>query len=139
MEFMETIAEKWNAFMEKAAPVFQKIGRFFRKAGDIIALIWGYVLRFKRIILAIPVGISAIYLAMRNMDVLPKQVGIGLQLDGTFDYVVAREIAVLGPIAVTALCLLLMFCSKRVLTPWLVSIFSLAIPLLLWILNAYPA
>ena len=139
MKFMETIAEKWKAFAEKVAPVFRKIGQFFQKAADILALIWGYILRFKRVILAIPVAIGAVYLSVRNMDVLPNKVGFGLQLDGTFDYIVAREVAVLGPIAITALCLLLMFCSKRVLTPWLVSIFSLTLPLLLWVLNAYPA
>lgn len=117
----------------------QKIGRFFRKVLDILALIWRYIVRFKRIIIAIPVAVGAVYLALWNMDRLPSKVGFGIQLDGTFDYMVAREIAVLGPIAVTALCLLLMFCSKRTLTPWLVSVFSLVLPILIWVINAFPS
>lgn len=139
MQFMDSFAQKWNALRTKLSPVMQKIGRFFRKVLDILALIWRYIVRFKRIIIAIPVAIGAVYLALWNMDRLPSKVGFGIQLDGTFDYMVAREIAVLGPIAVTALCLLLMFCSKRTLTPWLVSVFSLVLPILIWVINAFPS
>ena len=139
MQFMDSFAQKWNALRTKLSPVMQKIGRFFRKVLDILAMIWRYIVRFKRIIIAIPVAIGAVYLALWNMDRLPSKVGFGLQLDGTFDYMVAREIAVLGPIAVTALCLLLMFCSKRTLTPWLVSVFSLVLPILIWVINAFPS
>ena len=139
MQFMDSFAQKWNALRTKLSPVMQKIGRFFRKVLDILALIWRYIVRFKRIIIAIPVAVGAVYLALWNMDRLPSKVGFGIQLDGTFDYMVAREIAVLGPIAVTALCLLLMFCSKRTLTPWLVSVFSLVLPILVWVINAFPS
>jgi hypothetical protein len=139
MQFMDSFAQKWNALRTKLSPVMQKIGRFFRKVLDILALIWRYIVRFKRIIIAIPVAIGAVYLALWNMDRLPSKVGFGIQLDGTFDYMVTREIAVLGPIAVTALCLLLMFCSKRTLTPWLVSVFSLVLPILIWVINAFPS
>ena len=139
MQFMDSFAQKWNALRTKLSPVMQKIGRFFRKVLDILAMIWRYIVRFKRIIIAIPVAIGAVYLALWNMDRLPSKVGFGIQLDGTFDYMVAREIAVLGPIAVTALCLLLMFCSKRTLTPWLVSVFSLVLPILIWVINAFPS
>ena len=139
MQFMDSFAQKWNALRTKLSPVMQKIGRFFRKVLDILALIWRYIVRFKRISIAIPVAVGAVYLALWNMDRLPSKVGFGIQLDGTFDYMVAREIAVLGPIAVTALCLLLMFCSKRTLTPWLVSVFSLVLPILIWVINAFPS
>ena len=139
MGFMESISEKWEAFMTKSAPTFEKIGNFFRKVGATAAKVWAFMVKFKQFILAIPVAAGAVILALRNMSALPKKVGFGLQLDGTFDFMVARGIAVLGPIAVTALCLLLMFCSKRVLTPWLVSVFSLVLPLLIWIVNCYPA
>jgi len=139
MSFIESITEKWDNFMEKSAPSREKAGEFFRKTGDGAAKAWDFVVRFKQFILAIPVALGAVILAIRNLGALPKQVGFGLQMDGTFDFVVGRGIAVLGPIAVTALCLLLMFCSKRVLTPWLVSVFSLVLPILLWIINCYPA
>ena len=139
MRFIESITEKWNGFSGKLAPHLEKAGSFLRKATDKATQAWRFAVKFKQFILAIPVAAGAVILALRNMSVLPKQVGFGLQLDGTFNFVVARGIAVLGPIAATALCLLLMFCSKRVLTPWLVSVFSLALPLLIWITNCYPA
>jgi hypothetical protein len=139
MRFLESMSEKWEALAERSAPTREKISNFFRKIGNGLEKAWDFVVKFKQFILAIPVAAGAVILAIRNLGALPKQVGFGLQLDGTFDFVVGRGIAVLGPIAVTALCLLLMFCSKRVLTPWLVSVFSLALPILLWIINCYPA
>ena len=85
MQFMDSFAQKWNALRTKLSPVMQKIGRFFRKVLDILALIWRYIVRFKRIIIAIPVAVGAVYLALWNMDRLPSKVGFGIQLDGTFD------------------------------------------------------
>ena len=41
--------------------------------------------------------------------------------------------------ASSILCLLLMFGSKRTLTPWLVSVFSLALPLIILVINVFPA
>ena len=139
MSFIESMTEKWDNFMEKSAPSREKAGEFFRKTGENATKAWNFIVKFKQFILAIPVALGAVILAIRNMGALPKKVGFGLQLDGTFDFMVGRGIAVLGPIAVTALCLLLMFCSKRVLTPWLVSLFSLAIPLLILVTNTFPA
>ncbi len=139
MSFLESITEKWDSFVERSAPGREKAGDFFRRTGERTATIWKNIVKFKQFVLAIPVVLGAVVLAIRNLSVLPEKVGFGLQLDGTFDFVVGRGIAVLGPIAITALCLLLMFCSKRVLTPWLVSLFSLALPILIWIINCYPA
>ena len=44
----------------------------------------------------------------------------------------------MGPVAITALCLLLMFCSKRILTPWVVSAVSLLLPVFIWVINVFP-
>jgi len=139
MSFIESISVKWDNFVEKTAPNREKTAVLFRKVGSTATKVWDFAVRFKQFILAIPVAAGAVILAIRNMGALPKKVGFGLQLDGTFDFMVGRGIAVLGPIAVTALCLLLMFSSKRVLTPWLVSVFSLVLPILIWITNCYPA
>lgn len=97
---------------------------------------WAYKLR--SILLAIPVGIAAVSLAIRNMAKLPEQVGINLQASGEYAMTVGRGIAVMGPLAVTAVCLLLMFCSRRVVYPWLISLFSLTLPLLIWLTNTFP-
>ncbi len=139
MTFFESVADKWKRMCKKLGPVFSKIGRFFTRTGQVILRVWRYAVRFKKVILAVPVIWGAIWLALENIARLPDKVGLGLQIDGTFSLMLPKLLAILGPVAVTALCLLLLFCSKRTLTPWLVSLFSLALPLLLWIINAYPA
>lgn len=97
------------------------------------------IYKLRSILLSIPVVIAAVVLAIRNARLLPETVGINLLESGEYQWLVARNVAVLGPLAVTALCLLMMFCSRRVVYPWLISIFSLAIPFLIWITNVFPA
>lgn len=125
-------AEKWKGFAGQAGPVFQKIGHVLHLIG-----LWIY--RLRSVILAIPVLIAALRIAALNMDRLPEMVGLNLQSTGEFAQMVTREYAVYGPLGVTALCLLLMFCSRRVLYPWIISIFSLVLPYLIYLTNIYPA
>ncbi len=137
MRFFEAIAEKWNCLVKKSKPALEKTGHFFSVVCNALGRAWRYTLKFKKLLLAIPVAIGAVFLAIRNLAVLPDNVGLGLQIDGTYSIMLPKLLAVLAPMAVTALCLLLMFGSKRVLTPWLVSVFTLAFPLLLWIINIF--
>lgn len=97
---------------------------------------WAYKLR--SVLLSIPVAIAAISLAIRNMAKLPEQVGLNLQANGEYAVMVGRGVAVMGPLAVTAVCLLLMFCSRRVVYPWLISLFSLVLPLVILFTNTFP-
>ncbi len=122
-------SEKWKAFW--ASPVFQKTGHVFRLIG-----IWLY--RLRKVFLAIPVVYAAVKLAVENANRLPEAVGINLQSTGEFAHLVTREYAVYGPLGVTLFCLLLMFCSRKPLFPWVVSIFTLALPVLIWLTNVYP-
>lgn len=139
MNSLENIAQKWHQLCEKMKPVTGKVIEICKKIGSVISAAWKYLIKLRKVILAVPVGVGAIYLAVKNLSELPQTVGIDLQSNGTFSVLIAREVAVLGPIAITALCLLLMFASKRTLTPWLVSLFSLAIPLLIFVTNVFPA
>lgn len=127
-----TFAQKWNEIRGKVSPVFQKIGNVFSLIGT-----WAY--RLRKIVMAVPVAYLAIKLAMENMARLPEAVGLNLQSTGEFAQLVTREYAVYGPLGVTAFCLLLMFCSRKAVYPWIVSIFTLALPYLIWLTNIYPA
>ena len=98
---------------------------------------WGYKLR--GILLSIPVAVLAVALALRNLRQLPEMVGINILESGDYQWMVSRELAALVPLGVTAVCILLMFCSKKVLYPWLISLFSLVLPLMIWITNLFPA
>ena len=110
-----------------------------RSVGSVITAIFKWIYRLRGILLAIPVGWLAIRLALENIARLPETVGINLLANGEYAMYVTRSVAVMGPLAVTAVCLLLMFCSRRVLYPWLISLFSLVLPLLIWVTNIFPA
>lgn len=136
---MDAIVEKWHALCEKVGPVLNKIGGFFMKVWDVLLIVWAYVKRLRKIVLAAPIVWGAVVLALKNMDRLPETVGLMLQVDGTYAIEMSRELAVLGPVALTALCLLMMFCSKRTLTPWVVSAFTLVVPIFIWCINVFPS
>lgn len=109
-----------------------------QKTVDAIRSAWKLVYKLRSMILAIPVGAGAVGLAVYNMAILPDQVGIDLQASGEYVWMIGKEAAVMGPLALTAVCLLVMFCSRRVVYPWLISLFSLALPILILITNIFP-
>jgi len=96
---------------------------------------WAYNLR--SLILAIPVFVCAVCLAIRNAALLPATVGIGIMQKNGYPIMVDRGIAVLAPLLITVVCLLLMACSKKILYPWMVSVLSLMLPVMIWIVNLF--
>ncbi len=118
----------WQKFWQRAKPVFRKIGAGLRVAAD-------YVVRQRKILLAIPVVVTALLEARKNWQVLPDQVGISLLNPSVFAQTISKSLAVFSPLIVTAVCLWLMFCSRRTLFPWLISVFSLALPWLFYLTN----
>lgn len=139
MNFIDNILNKWEQLMAKSQPVLNKIARFMKELRTAFLAIWKVVYRLRKFFVAIPIAIGAIYLAIYNQSHLPAVVGINLQTNGAFAIQLVRELAVLAPLGVTAVCLLLVFASRRMLTPWLVSLFSLALPVLILITNTFPA
>ena len=135
MKWFENFKEAWNRFLDKEAT--QKFLQFCRNTGSVIGLAgkWGYKLR--SLVLAIPVFICACALAIRNLRQLPETVGINMLADGQYQWMVSRGAAVTAPLFLTVVCILLMFCSKKVLYPWLISVFSLVLPLVIWISNLF--
>ena len=112
---------------------------------DTLQKIWSYVkicgqwiYKLRSVILAIPVVIAAISLAIDNAARLPMFVGINLQANGEYAMMIERNVAVMVPLLITVGSLLMMFLSRKVLYPWLVSVFSLVVPILLWITNIFP-
>lgn len=138
MNFLEKVMEKWNTFMAKAKPVLATAKDACAEVGRIVKIGAGYVIKMRKIFLAIPVAWGAIYLAVYNEAHLPAVVGLNLQTSGEFNLQVIRELAVLGPVVITGVCLVLMLCSRRLLTPWLVSMFSLLLPVFILITNTFP-
>ena len=98
-----------------------------------------YLFHFRKVLLSIPVIGASIYLARLNWKNLPEKVGISLMANGQFAEMVSKEVAVYAPMSVTAVCLLLMICSRRALYPWLISLFTLIIPILILVTNIFPS
>lgn len=123
--FFQNIEEKYQEF--KKSNFAQVVGMTAK---------WAYKLR--SILLSIPVAVVAIALAVRNLTQLPTEVGINMLANGEYQWMISRGMAACIPVAVTAVCLVMMFLSKKVLYPWLISVFSLALPLVLWFTNIFP-
>lgn len=109
------------------------------KINSVINLIGIWLFRLRKLVLAAPVVYYALRLANYNMAHLPEQVGLNLQVSGEFAQTVSRQFAVMGPLGLTLACLLLMFCSRKAMYSWAISVFTLALPLLLLLSNTYPS
>ncbi len=150
MQWFNTFMDKVYAFIEKARPVLEAIGAFFRTLGTSLYKIGLYMYRLRSLLLAAPVAAVALVLAMRNLIQLPEQVEMikltynpeaADALFGIFELgsaTISREMAVYGPAALTAACLVMMILSKRALYPFLISIFTLCLPLVIWFFSVYP-
>ncbi|MBQ8834663.1 MAG: hypothetical protein IJ001_07050 [Oscillospiraceae bacterium] len=136
---LDMITEKLTSVREEVDSRIDKTGSLYSRIKSIIGVIVMVLFRLRKVVLAIPVVYYALKLASYNMENLPEMVGVNLQSNGAFADLITRNAAVMGPLAVTAACLVLMFFSKKALYPWAVSIFSLILPLLIWFSNVYPA
>ncbi len=128
-----------NSGTMKQSSGLKKVKVAIQKINDVINFTGTGLFHLRKIVMAAPVVYYALKLANYNMEQLPEQVGINLQSSGEFAMTIARSMAVYGPLGLTAACLLLMFCSRKAMYPWAVSIFTLALPLLLLVSNLYPA
>lgn len=115
----------------KAEKPANKVGKILKISG-----IWLY--RLRKVFMAIPVLYMAFRMAFYNMANLPEQVGLNLQVTGEYAQLIDRQVAVYGPLGITLGCLLIMFCSRRALQPWVISIFTLILPVFLLLTNLYP-
>ena len=108
-----------------------------RSIGAFLRSTWQFVFCFRNIFLAIPVVVVAIILACQNAAILPEQVGLFLSTEGTFSMLVSRQQAVLGPLLVTGVGLIFMAVSRKVFYPWLISVVTLVLPVLIRLLNQF--
>lgn len=120
------------------APKQGGFGSGVAKVNQWINIIGTWLFHLRKFVLAAPVVYYALRLAAYNAKNLPPQVGLNLQASGEFALTISRQLAVMGPLGLTAGCLVLMFLSRKAMYPWAVSVFTLALPLLLLLSNTYP-
>lgn len=109
--------------------------KFKAVAGKIVMILY----HLRKVVMAAPVVYYALKLAMYNSAHLPEAVGINLQPNGEFAMEITRQMAVIGPLGLTGLCLALMFLSRKAMYSWAISIFTLILPLVILISNQYPS
>ena len=127
-----------SSFAETTKSVFETVRRVYKKVEEVTSVIYRCIFRLRKIFMAIPVVYLAIKIARENMELLPEAVGLNIQSNGEFAVMVTRNYAVYGPLAVTGFCLLLMFCSRKTLYPWVISIFTLVLPYFIYLTNSLP-
>lgn len=132
MSNKEGKVNKLQEFWQDVSPTMGKIGHVF-------AVIGKWIYRLRGLLMAIPVVVAALSIAAENMSRLPENVGLLIMENGEYYATVSRSVAVMGPLAVTGACLVLMFCSRRVIYPWLISIFTLVLPYAIYFTNIFPA
>lgn len=139
-------ADKWNAAFSQNDEVLEEDPLYTEPEESVqesprmvLRRIWKVIYHLRKVVLAVPVVFCALRLAFYNLEHLPQQVGLNLLTNGEFAQMISKEMAVYGPLAVTGGCLVLMFLSRKSIYPWIISLFSLVLPVLLLVTNLYPA
>lgn len=133
-----SFTEKWNGFRNSLSAAVNTTGSIYSKIKSVIGILVMCLYRLRKVFMAIPVVYYALKIAEYNMEHLPEKVGINLQSTGEFAELISRNMAVMGPLVLTGACLVMMFCSRKAMYPWAVSIFTLVLPLLILVSNIYP-
>lgn len=137
-------AEKWNAMFNSAQndevlpETEQEPKTGGQKVKEVLSVIGRVIFRLRKVFMAIPVVYYALKLASYNAANLPEMVGLNIQSNGAYAETISRAMAVNGPLVLTGACLALMFLSRKTVYPWIISIFSLIVPIMLLITNIYP-
>lgn len=137
-------AEKWNAMFnstqnDEVLPETEQLPKTgIQKVKEVLSVIGRVIFRLRKVFMAIPVVYYALKLASYNAANLPEMVGLNIQSNGTYAETISRAMAVNGPLVLTGACLALMFLSRKTVYPWVISIFSLIVPIVLLITNIYP-
>ena len=100
-----------------------------KAAGENIKSVLSWMFRLRGVALSVPVAVIAVILAVNSAAVLPGPMEIGA---GQNVITLSKSVLIMGPLALTALSILMTLFSKRVIYPWLISVFTLLLPVVLW-------
>lgn len=131
-DFFQDIKAEYQQFLKS------KSGQTLKDIGIVLRLTFKWAYKLRSLVLSIPVAVVALALAVRNLAQLPAQVGFNMLSNGQYQFMVSKGIAVCLPLAITAVCLCMMLLSKKMLYPWLISVFSLVLPLAIWLSCVFP-
>ena len=116
----------------------KKVKKLFRKVWKNVKKITAKIFHYRAVFLALIVVACSLTMAAVSMFLLPAQVGIDLQIDGSYTFMLPKLLAVLFPVLITLISLVFVLISKRTLYPWLISLFTLALPAVILLTNIFP-
>ena len=132
MNAIKIVMNVLQLFVQALRGIYKRI-----EAVVITLAIW--VFKLRKLFMGLPVLLAALQLAIYSRENLPETVGFDIQATGEFAQVISRDTAIYGPLALTCCCLVLMLMSRRTVYPWLISIFTLTLPMLILALNGFMA
>ena len=116
----------------------KKVKKLFRKVWKNVKKITAKIFHYRAVFLALIVVACSLTMAAVSMFLLPAQVGIDLQIDGSYTFMLPKLLAGLFPVLITLISLVFVLISKRTLYPWLISLFTLALPAVILLTNIFP-
>lgn len=126
---------------EQELNIFQRIVQglrgIYKRIETIVVTLFTWVFKLRKVFMVVPVLWAALELAIYSRDNLPETVGFNIQASGEFAQMISRDTAVYGPLGLTCACLVLVLLSRRTIYPWIISIFTLALPILILALNSF--
>ena len=125
-------SRKFKAGWKKANEIWGKIKHVFDIIGKVL-----YHLR--KPALTVPVVLAALKVYAYAQENMPEVVGILLKEDGSYYKMMDKAVVINSCMGLTAICLGLMFLSRRTIYPWLISLFTLVLPILVIVTNIFPA
>ncbi len=139
MAFFAEMREKWNTFWDGVRTTMAPVDNVLGKIGSVIGFVCRWIYNLRGLLISIPVAVAAWRLAEYNKANLPGEVGINMLSTGEFGTMVSLQDAVMVPLMVTGVTLLTVLLTRKPLIPWVISIFTLSVPLLLLMNNNLPA
>lgn len=117
--------------------IVQALRGIYKRIETVVVAICSWIFRLRKVFMVIPVLLAALQLAIYSRDNLPETVGFNIQASGEFAQMISRDTAVYGPLGLTCACLVLVLLSRRTIYPWIISIFTLTLPILILMLNSF--
>ena len=144
MKFIDTMKARFGAIRQELKNGPKKAeGQAAKEEGSTFRYVCQWVYKLRSIFLAIPVAFAAVVMAIYNLANLPEKVQVYFPALTDGEWIVKlmeldRGSAVFVPLLITVACLVMMFCSRRVSYPWLISLFSLVLPLFMLFTSVFP-
>ncbi len=139
MKFLNTLKERVSAIRQ----AFAKDKKKAQSDGNLFFVICTWVYKLRSVILSIPVAFAAVIMALTNAIRLPETVFLYFPSFSSDDMALrvlefSRSLAIIVPLLITALSIVAVLCSRRVTYPWLISVFTLVLPLFFYFVTVFP-